>query len=57
MVGGVGLLLCWYETGESALIGPKIVQQTIEKVKMIQSKMRVAQSRQKSYQSGAAEEL
>ena len=49
--------LCWYEAGESALIGPEIVQQTNEKVNMIQSKMRAAQSRQKSYQSGAAREL
>src|SRR4030065_1097072 len=41
--------LCWYAGGESSLIGPEIVQQTTEKVKMIQSKMRAAQSRQKSY--------
>ncbi|KAI5417005.1 hypothetical protein KIW84_041848 [Lathyrus oleraceus] len=41
--------LCWYESGESAVIGPEIVQQTTEKIKMIQEKMRIAQSRQKSY--------
>jgi hypothetical protein len=34
--------LCWYESGESALLGPKVVQETMEKVKMIQEKMRVA---------------
>jgi len=43
--------LCWYETGESALLGPDVVQETIEKVKMIQEKMKASQSRQKSYLS------
>ena len=41
--------LCWYESGESAVIGPEIIQQTTEKIKVIQEKMRIAQSRQKSY--------
>jgi len=41
--------LCWYESGESALLGPNGVQETTEKVKMIQEKMRASQSRQKSY--------
>jgi len=27
--------LCWYELGESALLGPDVVQETTEKVKMI----------------------
>jgi hypothetical protein len=27
--------LCWYELGESALLGPEVVQETTEKVKMI----------------------
>src|SRR4030066_17083 len=31
--------LCWYETGENALIGPEIIQQTSEKGKLIQEKM------------------
>jgi len=34
--------LCWYETGESALLGPDIVQETTEKVKMIQEKMKAS---------------
>jgi len=38
--------LCWYESGESALLGPDVVQETIEKVKMIQDKMKASQSRQ-----------
>src|SRR3954465_1475474 len=41
--------LCWYESGESVVIGPEIVQQTTEKIKMIQEKMRASQSHQKSY--------
>jgi len=40
---------CWYESGESALLGPDVVQETTEKVKMIQEKMRASQSRPKSY--------
>jgi len=41
--------LCLYESGESTLLGPKVVQETTKKVKMIQEKMRASQSRQKSY--------
>jgi len=41
--------LCWYESGESALLGPDVVQETIENVKMIQEKMRASQCMQKSY--------
>ena len=41
--------LCWFESGESALLGPYVVQETTERVKMIQEKMRASQSRQKSY--------
>ncbi|MCI69996.1 hypothetical protein A2U01_0091259, partial [Trifolium medium] len=40
--------LCWFESGESAVLGPEIVQQATEKIKMIQEKMRASQSRQKS---------
>jgi len=41
--------LCWFESGESALLGPDVVQETTEKIKMIQEKMKASQSRQKSY--------
>src|SRR4030065_345442 len=34
--------LCWFETGESAVLGPEIVQQTTEKVKLIQEKKKAA---------------
>ena len=33
-------LMCWYESGESALLGPKVVQETTKKVNMIQEKMK-----------------
>jgi len=31
--------LCWFQDGESVLIGPKLIQQTNEKVKMIQERL------------------
>ncbi|MCI08768.1 retrotransposon protein, partial [Trifolium medium] len=40
---------CWYESGESVVLGPKIVRETTEKIRMIREKMRTSQSRQKSY--------
>ncbi|MCI37038.1 hypothetical protein A2U01_0058262, partial [Trifolium medium] len=41
--------LCWYETGESVILGPEIVPETTEKIRMIREKMKASQSRQKSY--------
>ena len=41
--------LCWQQDGESVVLGPKFLQQTIEKVRVIQNRMRATQSRQKSY--------
>lgn len=41
--------VCWYESGESVMLGTKVVQQTMEMVKMIQENMRMPQSRKKSY--------
>jgi hypothetical protein len=49
--------LCWFETGESAVLGPEIVQQTTEKVKLIQEKMKSSQSRQKSYHDKRRKDL
>ncbi|KAL2336525.1 hypothetical protein Fmac_010971 [Flemingia macrophylla] len=37
--------LCWCEPGENLILGPEVVQQTTEKVKLIQDRMRTAQSR------------
>ncbi|XP_070023409.1 uncharacterized protein [Nicotiana sylvestris] len=39
----------WFEVGETELYGPYLIHQTIEKVKVIQEQLRMAQSKQKSY--------
>ncbi|GJS38533.1 reverse transcriptase domain-containing protein [Tanacetum coccineum] len=39
----------WTEVGESQLIGPELVQETIEKIFQIKEKLKTARSRQKSY--------
>ncbi|XP_022631724.1 uncharacterized protein LOC111240604 [Vigna radiata var. radiata] len=39
----------WDEDGEALLTGPDLVQQTTEKVKLIQDRLKASQSRQKSY--------
>jgi len=41
--------LCWFQDGESMLIGPELIQQTNEKVKKIQKILKTSLSRQKSY--------
>jgi len=41
--------LCWNQDGESLVLGPEFLQQTSEKVRVIQERMRATQSRQKSY--------
>ncbi|KAK2355410.1 hypothetical protein QL285_092825 [Trifolium repens] len=41
--------LCWYQDGESMIVGPEMVQQTTDKVRKIRAMMKVAQDRQKSY--------
>ena len=41
--------LCRQDIDESLTIGPKLVQPTTEKVRIIQERMKAAQSRQKSY--------
>ena len=41
--------LCWFESRENLLLGPELIQQTTNKIRMIQEKLRTAQSRQKSY--------
>jgi len=49
--------LCWFESGERVVLGPEIVQQTTEKVRMIQEKMKASQSRQKSYHDKRRKDL
>ena len=42
-------LLCWTELNEKKVIGPDLIQETEEKVKMIRERLKVATDRQKSY--------
>lgn len=39
----------WFDVGETVLIGPEVIQQAVDKVKMIRERLLLAQSRQKSY--------
>jgi hypothetical protein len=39
----------WFEAGEAKLVGPELIQDAIEKVKLIRDRLVTAQSRQKSY--------
>ena len=41
--------LCWTELSERKVIGPDLIQETKEKVKMIRERLKVATDRQKSY--------
>ncbi|GAU26517.1 hypothetical protein TSUD_361500 [Trifolium subterraneum] len=41
--------LCWYKSGKTVVLGPDIVQETTEKIRMIRERMKASQSRQKSY--------
>lgn len=41
--------LCWFESGESLVLGSDVIQQTSEQVRMIREKMKAAQHGQKSY--------
>jgi len=43
------ILLCWYQDGEAMLVGPKLLEQTTEKVRMVRNRMQASQSRQKAY--------
>ena len=42
-------LLCWTELSEKKVIGPDLIQETEEKVKMIRERLKVANDKQKSY--------
>jgi len=41
--------LCWSEVGERKLVGPEIVQQTEDRVKIIKDRLKISSDRQKSY--------
>ena len=42
-------LIGWLDIGETELIGPDMIQQVVDKVKLIREGLLAAQSRQKSY--------
>ncbi|GKB57242.1 putative reverse transcriptase domain-containing protein [Tanacetum coccineum] len=41
--------VCWAEVGEAQLTGPELIQETMEKIILINQRMQAAQDRQKSY--------
>nr|GEX92667.1 reverse transcriptase domain-containing protein [Tanacetum cinerariifolium] len=41
--------ICWAEVGDALLTGPKIIQETSEKIVQIKQRLQVARDRQKSY--------
>ena len=41
--------LCWTELSEKKVIGPDLIQETKEKVKMIKERLKVVADRQNSY--------
>src|SRR5262249_16899772 len=43
------LLIGWFEVGESKLLGPDLIQESIDKVQLNRSRLLTAQSRQKAY--------
>ncbi|XP_048502713.1 uncharacterized protein LOC125498530 [Beta vulgaris subsp. vulgaris] len=40
---------CWSDISDSLVLGPDLIQDTIEQVKVIQARMKAAQDRQRSY--------
>ncbi|GJU35299.1 putative reverse transcriptase domain-containing protein [Tanacetum coccineum] len=42
-------LVCWTEVGEAQILGPKLIQETTEKIIQIKQRMQAAHDRQKSY--------
>ncbi|XP_075108936.1 uncharacterized protein LOC107823107 [Nicotiana tabacum] len=47
----------WFDVGETKFLGPELVQQAVEKVKLIQERLRTTQSRQKSYSDNRRRDL
>ena len=41
--------LCWSDIDEARTIGPDLIQEATDKIRLIQTRMKTAQSRQKSY--------
>ena len=41
--------VCWRDVGERKILGPKLMQAIVDKVKVIQERLKIAQNQQKSY--------
>ncbi|KAD2393865.1 hypothetical protein E3N88_40842 [Mikania micrantha] len=41
--------VCWSEVGENRIIGPELIQETTDKIALIQERIKAARDRQKSY--------
>ncbi|KAD2393589.1 hypothetical protein E3N88_40566 [Mikania micrantha] len=41
--------ICWSEVGENQIIGPEFIQETTDKIALIQERIKAARDRQKSY--------
>ena len=41
--------VCWDEVGERKLIGPELVQITLDKIQIVRERLKIARGRQKSY--------
>ncbi|RVW64128.1 Retrovirus-related Pol polyprotein from transposon 297 [Vitis vinifera] len=49
--------VCWDDVGEKKLLGPELVQLTVEKVSLVKERLKAAQSRQKSYVNNRRRDL
>ena len=49
--------LMWDEVGDRKLFGPDLIKESKEKVKLIRDRLKVAQSRQKSYADSKRKEV
>ena len=47
----------WDEVGDRQLFGPDLIKESEEKVKLIRDRLKVAQSRQKSYADTKCKEV
>ncbi|KAD4385606.1 hypothetical protein E3N88_25775 [Mikania micrantha] len=41
--------VCWTEVGDSQVVGPELIQETTDKITIIQSRLKAARDRKKSY--------
>ena len=49
--------MLWDEVGDRQLFGPELIRDSEEKVKLIRDRLKVAQSRQKSYADSKRKEI